>query len=131
MVASHYVVDTDKYTIYTNNVVKGLLQSPAEFTQLWFWSARRMTPPFLNVKLARPRSYILFLGHSWCDKSNLHVPARSSLNYKGFQLADFAKTLSLLSYSLFSFSHGQVGHLQFIEIAMWQFRLTTPCWQTR
>ena len=34
-----------------------------------------------------------------CDKLNL--PARSSLNPKGFQLADFAKMLSFLSYSLF------------------------------
>ena len=34
-----------------------------------------------------------------CDKLNL--PARSSLNYKGFQHADFAKKLSFPSYSLF------------------------------
>ena len=34
-----------------------------------------------------------------CDKLNL--PAWSSLNDKGFQLTDFTKKLSFLSYSLF------------------------------
>ena len=34
-----------------------------------------------------------------CDK--LDLPARSSLNSQGFQLADFAKTLSFPSYSFF------------------------------
>ena len=56
-----------------------------------------------------------------CDKLNLS--AKAPLNARGFQLADFTKTLSFPSYRLvlFSFSHSQVGHLQFIE----QDHLTT------
>ena len=49
-----------------------------------------------------------------CDKLNLL--ARSSLNDKDFQLMDFAKKLSFPIMACFLFSHGQVGHLQFIEV---------------
>ena len=45
-----------------------------------------------------------------CDKLNL--PAKSPMNAKGFQLADFTKKLSFPNYS-----SGQVGHFQFIEVA--------------
>ena len=36
-----------------------------------------------------------------CNKLNLPIPARSSLNNKGFQLTDFAKKLFFLSSSSF------------------------------
>ena len=60
--------------------------------------------------------------HVW---EKLKLPARSSLNYKGFQQADFAKKLLSRVVACFSFSHGQVGHLQFIEVATWEVCLTT------
>ena len=47
--------------------------------------------------------------------NKLNLPARSSLNSWGLQFADFAKTLLSRVIACFSFSQGQVGHLQFIE----------------
>ena len=49
-----------------------------------------------------------------CDKVNL--PGRSSLNDKGYQLADFAKKLSFSSYSLFSLLQGQDSHFQSLKL---------------
>ena len=53
-----------------------------------------------------------------CDKLNL--PARSSLNYKGFQLADFAKKLC---YSLFFVFARPNQPFLIIVVATWQFLL--------
>ena len=58
-----------------------------------------------------------------CDKLNL--PARSSLNNKGFQQVDFAKKLSFLSYSLFFTFARRRRPFLIIEVAMWQVQLTT------
>ena len=59
-----------------------------------------------------------------CDKLNL--TAKSLVNTKGFQNANFAKMLSLPSYSLFPLSHGQGGHFQSLNnYATWQVQLTT------
>ena len=49
-----------------------------------------------------------------CDKLNL--PTKSSLNSKGLQLADFAKKLSFLSYSLFFVFPWPSQPFAFIEI---------------
>ena len=57
-----------------------------------------------------------------CDKLNL--PVKSLENSKGFQLTDFAKRLLSQVIARFSFSHSQVGYLQFIEVVTWQVRLT-------
>ena len=57
-----------------------------------------------------------------CDELNL--PAMSLLNSRGFQLADFTKKLSFLSYTcslFFVFARGQVDHFQ---VATWQVCLT-------
>ena len=51
-----------------------------------------------------------------CMCNKLNLPVESLLNSQGFQLADFAKKLSFSSYSLFFVSHGQVSHLQLIEV---------------
>ena len=57
--------------------------------------------------------------------NNLNLPARSSLNCKGYQLADFAKKLSFPSYSLF-FTFAQPRRpFSIIQVATWQGQLTT------
>ena len=58
-----------------------------------------------------------------CDK--MILPARSSLNSKGFQLADFAKKLSFPSYSLFFTFAWPKGPFSIIEVATVQVQLTT------
>ena len=59
-----------------------------------------------------------------CDKLNL--PAQSSLNSQGFQLADFAKSFLSRVIASFSLLHGLGGHFQsLIEVATLQVQSIT------
>ena len=57
--------------------------------------------------------------------NKLNLPAWSSLNSKGFQLADLAKKLSFPSYGMFSLLHSPRRPFAIIKVAMWQVQLTT------
>ena len=61
--------------------------------------------------------------HSGASVRRVRQIELTRLVFAELKLADFAKKLSSLSYTL-SFSHRQVGHLQFIEVATWQLRLS-------